>query len=491
MGCAGMNRLIGITGGMSAGKTTLSKKIIRANPDFLYIDMDIFRRSLYQNKDYVEELKRVIPELRRYLEINSPIINKYIYTNPNYMNKYKKILYKYLFKYLNTINNKTILIDWALIVNDNLQERFDKIIFLDIDINIRLKRSIGSDLQKEEILKRFELQKINNLESYASDKFLILNNGGNDMEKINNFINGMECKFTLPNNEGKAIWEITNKCNYNCSYCIFSCDSNNNKNIKGELTTEECFHIVDELSKNDFKHLKITGGEPFIRKDILKILDYASKKLFTDISTNASLLTPDKIDLLNELKLKMIHVSLDGTKSAHESVRGQETYDKTMQGLNLLRKSTNRIRIGSVIHRNNENNLEELVNKSIEVAADEIIFSIMEPMPGQDMTLVKTRPNPSLIEEIELLKEKYKNEITINYNFGNQPTYIQECPAGDKFLYINNYGNISPCPWVYENNRNCISKISLRNHSLEDIKEDERLKQFLLVKSKGQCYGKI
>lgn len=486
-----MNRLIGITGGMSAGKTTLSKNIIKSNKDFIYIDMDIFRRNLYQNKDYIEKLKEIIPELKQYSEINSLVLNKYIYANPNYMDKYKQILYKYLFKYLSTFKNKTILVDWALIVNDNLQDKFDKIIFLNIDINTRLKRLADSDLSYKEILKRFELQKIDNLEKYASPNFLILDKGGYDMEKINDFLNDMECKFTLPNNEGKAIWEITNKCNYNCSYCIFSCDSKNNKNVKGELTTEECFHIVDELSKNDFKHLKITGGEPFIRKDILKILAYASNKLFTDISTNASLLTPERVELLNELKLKMIHVSLDGNKKAHESVRGKETFDKTIEGLNLLKQSTNRIRVGSVIHRNNENNLEELVNKSIEVDADEIIFSIMEPLPGQDRTLVKTRHNLSLIEEIELLKEKYKDEITINYNFGNQPTYVQECPAGDKFLYINNYGNISPCPWVYENDKSCISKISLRNHSLEEVKEGERLKQFLLVKSKGQCYGKI
>ena len=62
----------------------------------------------------------------------------------------------------------------------------------------------------------------------------------------------MECKFTLPNNEGKAIWEITHQCNYNCSYCIFSC---NNKKIDGELTTEECYHIIDELVLHNFKHL--------------------------------------------------------------------------------------------------------------------------------------------------------------------------------------------------------------------------------------------
>ena len=76
MGCVGMNRLIGVTGGMAAGKTTLSKQIIKENKDFIYIDVDDFRRRLYQNKNYLLELKNVIPELKVYNEINSIILNK-------------------------------------------------------------------------------------------------------------------------------------------------------------------------------------------------------------------------------------------------------------------------------------------------------------------------------------------------------------------------------------------------------------------------------
>ena len=44
-----MNRLIGITGGMSSGKTTISEDILKHNPDYIYVDVDIFRRSLCKN----------------------------------------------------------------------------------------------------------------------------------------------------------------------------------------------------------------------------------------------------------------------------------------------------------------------------------------------------------------------------------------------------------------------------------------------------------
>lgn len=483
-----MNKFIGITGGMSSGKTTLCKKLLELNPDYIYIDVDVFRRSLYKNNEYIEELKSKITELKQYKEIDSPILNKYIYYDEENMNKYKETLYKYLFKYLNEFNDKTIIVDWALIINDNLVDNFNKIIYLDIDECIRLSRLNGSDLTKEEILRRFELQKIDNIKKYQNSNFMVVGEEDMDVNEINNFINSMECKFTLPEEGGKAIWEITHNCNYGCSYCIFSCDK---KRVDGELTTKECFHVIDELVKNGFKHLKITGGEPFIRKDLVEILEYASKKLIVDVSTNASLINDEIVKRLNKIDLKLIHVSLDGNKEEHEAVRGKLTYKRTINGLKSLKNSKNKVRIGSVIHAKNENNLENLVNDSINIGADEIIFSIMEPVDGQNKSLVKTISNGELIKTIDNIKEKYQNNIIVNYNFGKQPTFVKKCPAGDKFLYINNMGFVSPCPWVYENNKNCISKISLRDNDLKDVLKDKNISLFLNSKSKGVCYGKI
>lgn len=485
-----MNRIIGITGGMSAGKTTIAKKIIDENKDFIYIDVDEFRRSLFNNESYVKELKSVIPELSLYERIDSKILNKFIYTNDEYMTRYKKVLYRYLMKYIESFNNKTILVDWALIFNDNLEDLFDQIIYVDASVDKRLERLGNSDLTRDEILQRFRLQEFDR-KRLESDKVLILDNEDQvDMDILRSFINGMDCKFTLTSDGGgKAIWEITHKCNYGCSYCIFSCHKNSK--ITGELTTEECFHIIDELCKHDFRHLKITGGEPFIRKDIIDILRYASRRLVTDISTNASLLTEEKVRLLNELKLKMIHVSLDGNMFEHESVRGEDTYLKTIRGLELLKKSTNKVRIGAVIHANNENNLEGLIRDSSSVAADEVIFSIMEPVERQDKSLYKKRDNNDLISELDELRDKYKGRIIVNYNFGKQPGTVHRCPAGDKFLYINNFGEVSPCPWVHEVDKSCISSISLRDNSLDAVLKDKKLTKFLCAKGSGRCYGQI
>ena len=281
---------------------------------------------------------------------------------------------------------------------------------------------------------------------------------------------------------------VMNDCNLACIYCRAGGEGVVCKEV---MSKDEIIKTLRIASKAGYSYLKITGGEPFIRKDLVEILEYASKKLIVDVSTNASLINDEIVNKLNKIDLKMIHVSLDGNKEEHEAVRGNLTYERTINGLKALKKSKNKVRIGSVIHAMNESNLENLVNDSINIGADEIIFSIMEPVDGQSKSLVKTIPNEVLIKTIDSIKDKYQNNIIVNYNFGKQPIFVKKCPAGDKFLYINNMGFVSPCPWVYENNKNCISRISLRNNNLKDVLKDKNISLFLKSKSKGVCYGKI
>lgn len=190
-----MNKIVGITGYMSVGKSyVLSKLLSQINKDYVLIDVDIFRRKLLkENSEYVKELKLVIPELNEFNQIDSVILNKYIYSNGTYMEEYKKILYKYLFDYIDSLQNKLIFIEWALIINDNLIDKFNKLIVIDSSYENRLNRLIDSDLSKEELLRRFKLQEIENREevlNISNVDYIVVNNDYDevDYKKIIEFI---------------------------------------------------------------------------------------------------------------------------------------------------------------------------------------------------------------------------------------------------------------------------------------------------------------
>ncbi len=303
----------------------------------------------------------------------------------------------------------------------------------------------------------------------------------------------MQCMFRVPEDSGRVLWEITNKCNYKCKYCIFNSGVCNDD----ELTYEEAKKVIDQLKEKNFKYLKVTGGEPFIRKDIIDILKYASDKdMIVDISTNASLINENMIENLKNVNLEMIHVSLDGpSKEIHEIVRGINTYERTIKGIKYLKETNKYIRIGTVIFNNNEDYLEDIIKLCTSLKVNEVIFSIMEPVGRMlnDNRLVTTKSLNVLTNILESLTLKYP-EIVINYNWNpNKVNNSKTCPAGKRFIYINNKGNIAPCTWVVTNDNKYLSFLSLKDNSLDNVLGDRNILNFIEAKNKledGICLGK-
>lgn len=300
------------------------------------------------------------------------------------------------------------------------------------------------------------------------------------------------CLFRIPENGGRVLWEITNTCNYHCSYCIFSSEA---KKYEDELTTDEVKRAIKELKENNFTYIKFTGGEPFTREDMTEILKYANKLGFDmDISTNASLITDEIAKELKNINFPMVHVSLDGNdKTSHEYVRGENTFERTLRGIRYLTNNQIYTRIGTVIYKQNEDKLEEIVKLAIELRANEIIFSFMEAVGrlDGDETIISKRTIDSVKEELEKLATKYKEQIQVKYSFTeNRLIEIEECcPAINKFLYINNLGQVSPCTWVVSNYPEYKSKLTLKNSTFTEIIKSEPIQRYLKYIEENQIKG--
>ena len=300
------------------------------------------------------------------------------------------------------------------------------------------------------------------------------------------------CLFRIPENGGRVLWEITNTCNYHCSYCIFSSEA---KKYEDELTTDEVKRAIKDLKENNFKYIKFTGGEPFVRKDMTEILKYASELGFDmDISTNASLITDDIAKKLKNIKFPMVHVSLDGhDKETHEYVRGKNTFERTLRGIKHLTGNDVYTRIGTVIYKKNEDNLEEIIELAIQLKANEIIFSFMEAVGrlDGDETIISKRTIDSVKQELEKLAIKYKEQIQVKYSFTENKVCREEgsCPAVSKFLYINNLGQVSPCTWVISNEPEYKSKLTLKNSTFAEVLKSEPIQNYLKYIEKNKVKG--
>lgn len=117
-------------------------------------------------------------------------------------------------------------------------------------------------------------------------------------------------------------YTVTFSCNARC----IMCDSWK-KPSPNDLSTQEVGRIFDQLPQMDA--IRLTGGEPFVRKDMLEIATMAQEKLkpiFLHITTNGFL--PDRIISFCEQRPKTVPlqllISMDGTQDKHNHVRGHK-----------------------------------------------------------------------------------------------------------------------------------------------------------------------
>ena len=117
-------------------------------------------------------------------------------------------------------------------------------------------------------------------------------------------------------------WNLTQRCNLECAHCYMSAHAG--ADTRGELSTTECRRVIDEIAVvNPNVFLILTGGEPFLRKDLFEIAGYAAEKKFTTVfGTNGVLLREKEAKAMREHNVLGASISLDSTDRAkHDAFR--------------------------------------------------------------------------------------------------------------------------------------------------------------------------
>lgn len=139
-----------------------------------------------------------------------------------------------------------------------------------------------------------------------------------------------------------VVYEPTLLCNLHCSFCYVADILNPEDWRKKELSLDELDRI---FVKNGIKALNITGGEPFVRKNLFEIFDlFRSKGMRCDyVTTNGTVIRKDKAEGLAQLVkqgfLRHISVSIDGPEAFHDEVRGQKgAFRKSADNIEMLQR---------------------------------------------------------------------------------------------------------------------------------------------------------
>jgi len=144
------------------------------------------------------------------------------------------------------------------------------------------------------------------------------------------------------------LWVYTNfHCNLRCSYCSVASSPTARRR---SMSLERFRALIDEAVDEGFIEVYVTGGEPFMAPDIVPMLEYASDRLLTVALTNAMLFRGRQRAELERLVGRdrlILQTSVDGaTAAAHDRNRGEGSWARTIEGIELATSLGLRIRVG-------------------------------------------------------------------------------------------------------------------------------------------------
>ena len=135
----------------------------------------------------------------------------------------------------------------------------------------------------------------------------------------------MQSNNTTPDFPPFISFTLTNACNLRCRMCgqwseegyVFD----GTVGIRPRMTVKDWKRLVDEIARHKIRFVLVRGGEPFLYKGIMEVLQYInSKQIFLSIDTNGTVLER-YAEELSRLDKMHITFSVDGTEEVHDDVR--------------------------------------------------------------------------------------------------------------------------------------------------------------------------
>lgn len=147
-----------------------------------------------------------------------------------------------------------------------------------------------------------------------------------------------------------VVWNVTARCNLTCEHCYAAVSG-----PQPELSTEQARGVLDDLAAFGCPVVLFSGGEPFVRADLLELAEYAvSKGLRVVFSTNGTLITEEKAAAIKRIGASYVGISLDGREAVHDRFRRTPgAYQAALRGIRICRDAGIKVGLRVTITRDN------------------------------------------------------------------------------------------------------------------------------------------
>lgn len=224
---------------------------------------------------------------------------------------------------------------------------------------------------------------------------------------------------------------LTNKCNLSCIYCRNKEDSYNDD----VLDAQEIINFVGFAINNGIKKIKLTGGEPLLRKDFEYILKNirAFKEIESLTLTTNGVMLKDSLPILKRYSVNPINVSIDTLNSEiYEKITGCNAFNKVFEGIKEAIEQGFTVRINSVMLKGINDDPLPLVKLAENLPLSIRFIELMPIGMGKNYTGVSNNA------VMKLISSRYGNLTKLSYK-GNGPCVYYTAKG-----LLGNIGFISP-----------------------------------------------
>lgn len=277
--------------------------------------------------------------------------------------------------------------------------------------------------------------------------------------------------------------DITGKCNYRCVHCYHTFEKYS-EDLLSETNIEALF---EKLYKLGVFILTISGGEPFIRKDMLKILECAKKYDFViQILTNGYFLNEKMIQEIANSNVCKLSFSYYGSENTHNKITNKkDSYIKLMNAIDLCIKYNISYELKFILLNDNVDEFNEYVNLCNRLGLRVLFEPCLIPKLDGD--------NSNFHHKLgfEKYKEFMYSHMQYFYNGTDITLYSDKCincSAGKYGLYCDHTGKIYPCVSYreYLGEWKDVKKIWNESERLKEIR-DRKHEQFLSFNKYSFC----
>ncbi len=190
-------------------------------------------------------------------------------------------------------------------------------------------------------------------------------------------------------------WHLTERCNLRCTHCY-------QEDTKiDELSLPEIKETISEISEMFSAwtaryavalspSFNITGGEPFLRKDLFDILgEIQGRGYDIFLLTNGTLIDEGRARALKDVGVKGVQISMEGPEDIHETIRGKGSFAASVRGIRHLLDAGMRVTMNTTLSSINAGHFLDLTELSSSLGVQRLGFSRLVPS-GRGAGLVKS-----------------------------------------------------------------------------------------------------